>query len=115
MEATTKRLYRVAERHPPRDREYEPPATRGRALPEDATDEMRRSWDALSAWDTLDGAITASRRMRSARCIVWYDIPENRGVTYEPSGEPGHFDIRGDYDELKGYLSTDKVDLERRN
>jgi CubicO group peptidase (beta-lactamase class C family) len=70
--------------------------------------------DALSAWDTLEVAIAASRNMRSARCIVWYDIPRFSGLTYEPSGPPGHFDIRGDFGELKNYLSTDKVDLEQR-
>lgn len=114
MEATTKRLYRAATRHPPRDREYQPPAARGQKLPEDASDETRRSWDALSAWDTLEAAIVASRNMRSARCIVCYDLPEQCGVTYEPSGDPGHFDIRGDYEELKRYVSADKVDLKRR-
>ena len=114
MGVTKKRLYRAAERHPPRDKEYDPPAARGRALPEGAPDEMRRSWDALSAWDTPEAAIESSHGMRSARCIVCYDIPENCRVTYEPSGDPGHFDIRGDYEELKNYLSADKIDLERR-
>ena len=114
MAATTKRLYRAAERHPPYDREYRPPALRNRPLPENATDGQRRSWDALSAWDTPEGAINASRTMRSASCIVCYDIPENCGVVYEPSGDPGHFDIRGDYEELKRYVSPDRVEIKQR-
>jgi hypothetical protein len=75
---------------------------------------MWSSWDALSAWDTLEAASVASRNMRSARFIVWYDIPEHCGVTFEPSGSPGHFDLRGDFEELKQYLSADMVELKRR-
>jgi hypothetical protein len=51
----------------------------------------------------------------SARYVVCFDIPAHCGVTYEPSGPPGHFDIRGDLEELKRYLSDVKVDVERRN
>ena len=51
----------------------------------------------------------------SARCVVCFDIPDDCGVTYEPPGPPGHFDIRGDMEELKDYLSDVKVDVERRN
>ena len=51
----------------------------------------------------------------SARWVVAFDIPDDCGVTYEPSGPPGHFDIRGDMEELKRYLSDVKVDVERRN
>lgn len=88
---------------------------RGRDLPADASAEMRGSWDALSAWDTLEAAVAFAGLMSSARCVVWYDIPENSGVTYEPSGVPGHFDIRGDFEELKRYLSSDKMELEKRS
>lgn len=49
--------------------------------------------------------------MTSARCIVCYDIPDGCGVTYQPSGEPGHYDIRGDFEELKRYLTEDQFDL----
>lgn len=87
---------------------------RGRQLPDDAPEAMRKSWDGLSAWDTPEAAVAASRDMLSAHCIVWYDIPRDCGATYEPSGPPGHFDIRGDLDELKQYLSPHMVDLERR-
>jgi hypothetical protein len=37
--------------------------------------------------------------------IVRYDIPDGSGITWEQSGEPGHFDVRGDKEELKGDLA----------
>jgi hypothetical protein len=112
VESTTKRLYRAAERFPPADREYRPPAVRGRQLPPDASEETRRSWDALSAWDTLEAAMAVARKSVSARYVVWFDIPDGCGVTCEPSGAPGHFDIRGDLQALKQYVAG-KVEVER--
>lgn len=108
------RLYRAVGKYPPKDSEYLTPAEQGRALPEDATEEQRRSFEALSAWSTVDGARKAARRRRSARCIAAYDIPDNCGVTYEESLESGHYDIRGDYEELKTYLAPETFDLEER-
>ena len=49
--------------------------------------------------------------MISARCIVSYDIPDDGGVAYEPSGPDGHYDIRGNFEELKHYLTADQFDL----
>lgn len=115
METTTKRLCRAAERYPPADREYRTPASRGRKLPEGASEALRRSWDALSAWDTVNAAMEVARRSVSARYVVCFDIPDDCRVTYEPSGPPGHFDIRGDMEELKRYLSDVKVAVERRH
>lgn len=105
------RLFRAAAQYPPHDREYRTFAARGRALPENATDEQRRSWDALSAWSTVEGARAAAVDMISARCIVSYDIPDDCGVTYEPSGPDGHYDIRGNFEELKHSLTADQFDL----
>ena len=113
MEGTTKRLYRSAERYPPGDREYRTAAAKGRQPRPDATDEELRSWDALSAWDTPEAAMKVALGSRSARYVVCYAIPDNCGVTYEPSIEPGHFDIRGDLDELKRYLMDVKIDVDR--
>jgi hypothetical protein len=104
VESKTKRLYRAAERYPP--------AVRGRQLPPDASEETRRSWDALSAWDTLEAVMAVARKSVSARYVVWFDIPDGCGVTCEPSGEPGHFDIRGDLQGLKRYLAG-RVEVER--
>jgi len=113
VEATTKRLYRAAERYPPRDREYRTPAAQGRQPQPDAPEQERRSWDALSAWDTPEAAMRIARGSRLARYVMSFDIPGNCGVTYEPSGEPGHFDIRGDLEELKRYLTDVKLDVDR--
>lgn len=44
---------------------------------------------------------------RSAKWIVRYDIPEGSGVECEPSIEPGHYDIRGDIEQLKLCLAKD--------
>jgi hypothetical protein len=112
---TIKRLYRAAERYPPADREYRTPESKGRQLPPDAPEEMRRSWDALSAWDTIEAAMAVALGSVSARYVVGFDIPDDGRVTYEPSGEPGHFDLRGDMEELKRYLSDVKVDIVRRS
>ena len=57
----------------------------------------------------------------SARYVVSYDIPvvcfgvpDACGIICERSGEPGHFDIRGDMEELKRYLTDVRVGVERR-
>jgi hypothetical protein len=122
LASITKRLYRAAERYPPADREYRTSADRGRVLPSDASEEQRRSWDALSAWETEEAAMAVACGSMSARFVVSFDIPEvcfgaqdACRITCEPSGEPGHFDIRGDMEELKRYLSDVRVDVERRN
>ncbi len=113
MEATTKRLYRAAERYPPRDREYRTPEAQGRKPRPNAPAQERISWDALSPWDTAEAAMRVALGSRSARYVVCFDIPENCGGTYEPCGEPGHFDIRGDMEELKRYLAGDKIGVAR--
>ncbi len=56
-----------------------------------------------------------ARGSRSAQYVVSFDIPDNCGVTSEPSGEPGHVDIRGDLEEVKRYLRDGKVDVDRRD
>ncbi len=111
--SSTKRLYRAAEKYPPRDGAYRTDAEKSRPIPPGASDEFIRSRDALSAWDTSEAAMIVALSSRSACYVVAYDIPENCGMTYEPSLEPGHFSIRGDMEELKAYLSDVKVDVKR--
>lgn len=115
MEAKTKRLYRAAERYPPANREYRSSAAKGRQPPPDASEELLRSWDALSAWDTPEAALRVARGSVSARYVVCFEIPDDCGVIYEQSGEPGHFDIRGDMEELKGYLTADTIAVDRED
>lgn len=43
--------------------------------------------------------------------IVRYDIPEAAAITWEPSGEAGHYDLRGDKEELKRSLTEAVVKL----
>lgn len=53
--------------------------------------------------------------MLFAKWIVRYDIPEGSGVPYEPTPPPGHYDIRGNLDELRSCLVPDfKVEVRRQ-
>jgi len=104
-------FYRVAKRNPPADREYLTPFDKLGPPADDDPEEKRRSWDALSAFDSEDGARRqAIQYTHLGRRIARYDIPEGAGITWEQSGEAGHYDLRGDKDELKRYL-TDVVDV----
>lgn len=107
MEGQVTRLYRAVEKFPPGDKEYQTPASKGRAIPPEATDDQRKSWDALSGWSTAAAAHDIAQWIRSANWIVRYDIPDGRGVTVESCGPHGHFDIRGDVELLKSYLAPD--------
>jgi len=101
-------VYRVAKRPQPTEREYLTPRDKLGDPPADATEEKKRSWDALSAFDTAEGARRqAEQYTHLGRYVVRYDIPEDSGLTWERSGEPGHLDLRGDAEELKRYLSPD--------
>ena len=101
-------LYRVAQKFPPSLAEYRSHQARGRILPEGATERERRSWDALSAWDTEAGARQVAETFRSAKWIVRFDIPESAaGVHWEQSPPEGHYDLRGDMEELARYLAPD--------
>ena len=110
---STKRLFRAAKRYPPGDGEYRTDAEKDRPIPPDATEEFLRARQGLSAWDSSDKALEVALGSRSARCVVAYDIPENCGVAYEASLEPGHFTIRGDKEELKRCLSDVNLDVIR--
>lgn len=101
-------VYRVSKRVPPPDREYLTPQDKLGPPPADAPEEKRRSWDALSVFDAAEGArLQAERFTHLGKYVVRYDIPVASGITLERSGEAGHLDLRGDVEELKGYLSSD--------
>jgi hypothetical protein len=104
-------FYRVSKRYPPDERSYLTPRDKLGDPPADASEEKMRSWDALSAFDTEEGARRQARMFTLlGNLIVRYDIPDESGITWEQSGEPGHFDLRGDAEELKRYLA-DVVDV----
>jgi hypothetical protein len=49
-------FYRVSKRFPPDERTYLTPQDKLGEPPDDASEEKKRSWDALSAFDTEEGA-----------------------------------------------------------
>jgi hypothetical protein len=108
-------LFRAVERVPPRDKDYLSSAAKGRRLPENASQDMIDGWDALSGWDTIEAACRTARLSMSLHWVVRYDIPAGARLQIEPRGGPGHYDIRGDVEELKQYLvvgSEVRVDRE---
>lgn len=109
-ERRTRTLYRVARRNPPENEECSTPFDKYGSAPPDVSEEKRRSWDALSAFDSEEGARRLAKQFTHlGRRIARYDILEGAGITWEQSGEEGHYDLRGDKEELKRCL-TDVVD-----
>jgi hypothetical protein len=105
-------FYRVSKRFPPDERSYLTPYDKLGPAPADAPEEKKRSWDALSAFDTEEGARRQAEMFTHlGNLIVRYDIPEASGIHWEQSGEPGHYDLRGDKEELKSYLSDECVEV----
>jgi hypothetical protein len=105
-------FYRVAKSYPPTDEDYVTRQERDGDPPGHLSEEVRRSWDGLSAYDTVEGARRQARRFpRLGRFIVRYDIPEGSAVTWEQSLGPGHYDLRGDKDELKRCLTPFVADV----
>jgi len=104
------RLFRVAKQFPPAHAEYLSPQEQGRKQRPGLSDEQKRSWDALSCWDTEEGARKLGQAFpKVGSLIVRFDIPEGAGVRWEQTIEPGHYDLRDDKEELKRYLALDFV------
>lgn len=109
-------LYRGVTKRVPGAKDYQSPQERGRALPDNPSDEDRAGWDALSAWNTAELAAEAAKLMLSAKWVVRYDLREGHRIRYEPSPPPGHYHIwiGGDFEELHGYLAPDfAVEIQR--
>lgn len=52
--------------------------------PADASEEKKRSWDALSAFDSEEGARRQAKQYTHlGKFIVRYDIPEGAGIAWE--------------------------------
>ncbi|MGH2583601.1 MAG: hypothetical protein ACRDJE_01660 [Dehalococcoidia bacterium] len=62
------------------------------------TSELRRSWEGVSVYDTLDTAREIVRRFpRIGRFIAVLEIAEGDLVRYEQTGDdPNHYDLWGD-------------------
>jgi hypothetical protein len=100
-------FYRVAKTYPPGDTEYLTARERRGDPPAGASEELQRSYDGLSAFDSSEGARALALRLkgRLGRLIVRYDIPDGSGVVWEKTLGPGHYDLYGDKSELKRYLT----------
>ena len=95
-------FYRVTKTDPPTEDDYLTRLERDGPPPDHLPPEVRESWDAYSAFDTAEGAIKMARRFkRLGRHICRYDIPEDAGITWQQTIEPGHYDLRGDKEVLK--------------
>jgi hypothetical protein len=105
---THRSFYRAVKSNPPADRDYVTPQERRGDPPPHLSDEERRSWDALSFYDTKEGVRHQARLIPAiGKFVARYDIPHNVGITWEQTIAPGHYDIRGDKDVLKSCLTDD--------
>lgn len=101
-------FYRAAKRFPPGDRECLGSQDKRGDPPPEYPDHVKQSWDGLSSWDSEEGARQAAKQApHIGKLIVRYDIPEGIGVTWTPSMDPGHDDLRGDKEALKRCLVAD--------
>jgi hypothetical protein len=105
-----KSIYRIARTFPPGDDEYLTARQRYGSPAPQSSDAVKRSWDGLSAYDSLDRARRKAKQLkgRFGSLIVRYDIPEGSGITWEASFGGGHHDLFGNVAELKHFL-TDEV------
>lgn len=107
-----KSFYRIARRFPPGDREYLSYQARRGDPPEDLPRRIKDSWDALSAFESEEAArAVAAGASHLGKWIVRYDVPADSEITstYTPEIAPGHWDLRGDMEELKSYLVADFI------
>lgn len=100
-----KSFYRVTKSFPPTEEDYQTRLERDGPPPDHLPPEVKKSWDAYSAFDTPEGAIAMARRFkRLGRHISRYDVPEGAGLTWKQTIEPGHYDLRGDKEALRRCL-----------
>jgi len=105
---TKRSFFRIVKTFPPDNDDYLTPREKGRKPKPGWSDAEIRSLDALSSWDPEAGARLIGKAFpKAGSFIARYDIPAGAGVWWEPIGEPGHHDLRGDYEELRRYLSPD--------
>lgn len=84
------RFYRVSKHYPPDDRSYVTPRDKLWEPPIDASDEKKRAWDALSAFDTEEGTRRQARMFTHlGNLIVRYDIPDGSGLPGNSQGSRG--------------------------
>jgi hypothetical protein len=102
---TVKTFCRATKRNPPTGKDYVTRQDRQGDPPPGVDEETQRSWDALSFYDSIEGIKGQIRLVPSiGKFIARYDIPEGVGITWEETSPPGHYDIRGDAEEIAQYL-----------
>lgn len=105
-------FYRVTKDNPPTDRDYVTRFERLGEPPADLPREVRESWSAHSAYDTIAGAREQALQVRGiGKYIFRYDIPVGTGLRWKQTLGPGHFDIWGDKEELKRCLTGYVADV----
>lgn len=100
-------FYRIVKKNPPTDRDYVTPQERRGDPPTELPEDQRRSWDALSFYDSEAGARAQAVQVPGiGKFIARYDIPLDAGITWEQTLGPGYYDLRGDTAEIKRYLTS---------
>lgn len=100
-------FYRIVKKNPPVDRDLLTHQERRGDPPPDFPEAVRKSWDALSFFDTEEGARQAAQaNPHLGKFIARFDIPMGSGITWEETIESGHYDVRGSRDELKRCLTS---------
>lgn len=93
-ERVAKTFYRIAKTYPPTDIDYQTRFDGQGPAPDNLPAQVRESWDAFSAFDTPEGAITTVRRFkRLGRCICQYDIPEAGDIIWKQTFSPGQYSL----------------------
>ena len=99
-------FYRVTKENPPGDRDYRTRFEFKGEPPDDLPQEVRESWYAFTAYDTVEGARNQALQVRGlGKYIFRYDIPEGSNLRWKQTLGPGHYDIWGDKEELKRCLT----------
>jgi hypothetical protein len=98
-------FYRACKTNPPTDKDYQLLFERKGHPSPDLPEDVRQSYYAFSAYDTVAGLKAQIRQIRGmGRHIFRYDIPQGSGMTWKQTLAPGHYDLWGDKEELKQYL-----------
>jgi hypothetical protein len=90
-------FYRIVKSNPPMLADFLSQRSLGRPLRRD-TPEMRRSWEGVSVYDTLEAAReTALRYPRIGEFIAEVQIPDNGPVGFEQTlADPHHYHMHGE-------------------
>jgi hypothetical protein len=88
----TRTLYRAVKSNPPTDQDYVTLQERKGDPPDDLPEDRRKSWDALSFYDTPEGVRRMAAEIRGPwKFVARYEISlDVSDLIWEESIEPGH-------------------------